>query len=172
MDYSQKDAEVARDHRILLTWYGALPGHLTKTENATSFYVKHAGGRLSPPRGLDAVSQLHDMEELCDVRLGHYVSTGIRTKYVKNWNSVPYSNTCHRSKDSKVPKRTNVVEVAIPGFGWFSISAVDLDGTKRAIQTLNNGTIRVHGCMGIDALPRQCLFPYEMSKSTRSSWVT
>lgn len=36
----------------------------------------------------------------------------------------------------KKPKRTTVVELELPGFGWLSFTAVDLDGTAASQKTL------------------------------------
>ena len=86
------------------------------------------------------------------------------------WLGLVLNLAVPRSKHIYKPKRTSAVEVALPGLGWFSITAVDLDGTKRALDTIRDGSIAVYGMDGIDARPRSCIFPYELSGSVRSDW--
>ncbi|KAF4317841.1 hypothetical protein BBO99_00007603 [Phytophthora kernoviae] len=138
---------------LLLSWYGVLPGHLTKTERADDTFVKHAGGILSPPRGLDAMSFTGALVHSQNVYLKDYVLDSMMTK----------------SKYKK-PKRTTVVELELPGFGWLSVTAVDLDSTAASQRTLNQGKISVHTCRGLSVTPRAPLFPFELSDS-KTAWV-
>ena len=155
IDYIRTSDDDRKDCRLLFSWFGVLPGHLTKTSGAFDMLVKHAGGLLSPPRGLDAVSLVGDMNEIAIVNLSDYINEGLKTK----------------SKLRK-PKRTSIIELEFPGFGWLTISAVDLDGVSRAIETVGNSQIRVHAVEGMTVSPRSCLFPYEFSNSTRPNWKT
>eukprot|EP00644_Phytophthora_capsici_P005148 jgi/Phyca11/531569/estExt2_fgenesh1_pg.C_PHYCAscaffold_10193 len=107
---------------LLLSWYGVLPGHLTKTERAEDTFVKHAGGILSPPRGLDAMSFTGPLNLSQNVYLKDYVLDSVLTK-----------------SKHKTPKRTTIVELEVPGFGWLSVTAVDLDGTAASQKTLKHG---------------------------------
>ncbi|KAE8907176.1 hypothetical protein PF005_g18710 [Phytophthora fragariae] len=138
---------------VLLSWYGVLPGHLTSTERAEDTFVKHAGGILSPPRGLDAMSFTGPLTRSHNVYLKDYVLDSVMAK----------------SKHKK-PKRTTVVELEVPGFGWLSVTAVDLDGTAAAQKTLSQGKISVHTCRGLSVVPRSPLFPYELSDSKSTTW--
>lgn len=138
---------------LLLSWYGVLPGHLTKTERAEDTFVKHAGGILSPPRGLDALSFTGPLTLSHNVYLKDYVLDSVKTK----------------SKHKK-PKRTTIVELELPGFGWLSVTAVDLDGTAASERTLSQGKLSVHTCRGLTVTPRTPLFPYELSDSKSSTW--
>ncbi|RLN94549.1 hypothetical protein BBJ28_00002534 [Nothophytophthora sp. Chile5] len=138
---------------LLLSWYGVLPGHLTKTERAEETFIKHAGGMLSPPRGLDALSFTGSLVLSQNVYLKDYIFDGVMVK----------------SKHKK-PKRTTVAELEVPGFGWLSVTAVDLDGTAAAERTLNQGKISVYTCKGLSVIPRTPLFPFELSDSKRSTW--
>ncbi|ETI35392.1 hypothetical protein F441_18161 [Phytophthora nicotianae CJ01A1] len=138
---------------LLLSWYGVLPGHLTSTERAEDTFVKHAGGILSPPRGLDAMSFTGPLTLSQNVYLKDYMLDSVLTK----------------SKHKK-PKRTTVVELEVPGFGWLSVTAVDLDGTAASQKTLNQGKISVHTCRGLSVVPRAPLFPYELSDSKSATW--
>ncbi|KAG6587010.1 gtp-binding protein [Phytophthora cinnamomi] len=138
---------------VLLSWYGVLPGHLTNTERAEDTFVKHAGGILSPPRGLDAMSFTGSLTLSQNVYLKDYVLDSVLAK----------------SKHKK-PKRTTVVELEVPGFGWLSVTAVDLDGTAASQKTLSQGKISVHTCRGLSVVPRSPLFPYELSDSKSSTW--
>ncbi|KAF1323639.1 hypothetical protein FI667_g10342, partial [Globisporangium splendens] len=139
---------------LLLTWYGVLPGHLTKTATAEETYLKHAGGLLSPPRGLDALSFTGPLAHSQNVYLKDYITADVRTK----------------SKHASKPKRTTVVELELPGFGWLSVTAVDLDGTAAAEQTLSEGKISVSTCRGLTVSPRAPIFPFEMSTSKSTTW--
>lgn len=156
VDYTRMSQDERRDCRLLLTWYGALPGHLTKTENASALYIKHAGGLLSPPRGLDCLSQIGRLEPKLEVLARDYLTQAVEKK----------------SKYLKKPKRTSILELVLPSFGWLSISAVDLDGTVRAMDTLKKAKISIHAVEGIDPVARSAIFPYELSRSTRASWQT
>lgn len=138
---------------LLLSWYGVLPGHLTKTERAEDTFVKHAGGILSPPRGLDAMSFTGPLNLSQNVYLKDYVLDSVLTK-----------------SKHKTPKRTTIVELEVPGFGWLSVTAVDLDGTAASQKTLKHGKISVHTCRGLSVVPRAPLFPYELSDSKSSTW--
>ncbi|KAF4039470.1 hypothetical protein GN244_ATG08301 [Phytophthora infestans] len=138
---------------LLLSWYGVLPGHLTNIERAEDTFVKHAGGILSPPRGLDAMSFTGPPTLSQNVYLKDYILDSALTK----------------SKHKK-PKRTTVVELEVPGFGWLSVTAVDLDGTASSQKTLNQGKISVHTCRGLSVVPRAPLFPYELSDSKSTTW--
>jgi hypothetical protein len=109
---------------------------------------------LSPPRGLDALSYTGPLVHTLDLDLKDYITKEIQTK----------------SKSSKKPKRTSVVELELPGFGWLSVTAVDLDGTLAAEQTLQLGTVSVSACRGVTVRPRSPLFPFELSTSKSSSW--
>ncbi|TYZ62184.1 hypothetical protein PybrP1_004936 [[Pythium] brassicae (nom. inval.)] len=139
---------------LLFTWYGVLPGHLTKTATAEDTYIKHAGGLLSPPRGLDALSFAGPLVPTQNVYLKDYISTEVKTK----------------SKFASKPKRTSVVELELPGFGWLSVTSVDLDGTLGVERTLTEGKISVSTCRGVTVVPRKPLFPFEMSASKSSTW--
>ncbi|KAJ0406239.1 hypothetical protein ATCC90586_008197 [Pythium insidiosum] len=152
-DFASEGDHKGKD-RVLLAWHGVLPGHLTKTANAADTFLKHAGGLLAPPRGLDALSFTGPPEHAFDLALKDYVTKEVQTK----------------TKDPKKPKRTSVVELEIPGFGWLSVTAVDLDGTQAAEQTLRQGKISVWTCRGLSVVPRSPLFPFEMSTSKSSSW--
>ncbi|TDH74423.1 hypothetical protein CCR75_001486 [Bremia lactucae] len=149
-DYETVGDENAKNF-LLLTWYGVLPGHLTSTEQDT--FVKHAGGILSPPRGLDAMSFTGPLVHSQNVYLKDYVLDSVMVK----------------SKQKK-PKRTTIVELEIPSFGWLSVTAVDLDGTVASQTTLNRGKIAVHTCRGLSVVPRPPLFPYELSDSKSTTW--
>ncbi|KAG7379425.1 nitric oxide associated protein 1 [Phytophthora pseudosyringae] len=138
---------------VLLSWYGVLPGHLTNTERAEDTFVKHAGGILSPPRGLDAMSFTGPLTLSQNVYLKDYVLDSVLTK----------------SKHKK-PKRTTIVELEVPGFGWLSVTAVDLDGTAASQKTLKQGKMSVHTCRGLSVVPRAPLFPYELSDSKSTTW--
>ncbi|RMX63574.1 hypothetical protein DD238_006567 [Peronospora effusa] len=138
---------------LLLSWYGVLPGHLTSTERAEDTFIKHAGGILSPPRGLDAMSFTGPLTLSRNVYLKDYALESALTK----------------SKHKK-PKRTTVVELELPGFGWLSVTAVDLDGTAASQTTLSQAKISVHTCRGLSVVPRAPLFPYEMSDSKSTTW--
>ncbi|CAI5741424.1 unnamed protein product [Peronospora destructor] len=87
--------------------------HLTSTERAEDTFVKYAGGILSPPRGLDAMSFTGPLTLSQNVYLKDYALESALTK----------------SKHKK-PKRTTVVELELPGLGWLSVIAVDLDDSK------------------------------------------
>uniref|UniRef100_K3W5J4 G domain-containing protein n=1 Tax=Globisporangium ultimum (strain ATCC 200006 / CBS 805.95 / DAOM BR144) TaxID=431595 RepID=K3W5J4_GLOUD len=139
---------------LLLTWYGVLPGHLTKTATAEDTYLKHAGGLLSPPRGLDALSFTGPLAHSQNVYLKDYITADVKTK----------------SKYVSKPKRTTVVELELPGFGWLSVTAVDLDGTAAAEQTLSEGKISVSTCRSLTVTPRVPIFPFEMSTSKSTTW--
>jgi hypothetical protein len=89
-----------------------------------------------------------------DILLKDYLAADIRKK----------------SKQKKKTKRTSVVELEIPGFGWLSVTAVDLDGTQSAEYTLTNGKVSFHTCQGLSIVPRTPLFPYEMSTSKSANW--
>ncbi|GMF15795.1 unnamed protein product [Phytophthora lilii] len=119
---------------------------------AEDTFVKHAGGILSPPRGLDAMSFTGPLTLSQNVYLKDYVLDSVLTK----------------SKHKK-PKRTTVVELEVPGFGWLSVTAVDLDGTAASQKTLSQGKISVHTCRGLSVVPRAPLFPYELSDSKTQS---
>ncbi|CAI5708408.1 unnamed protein product [Peronospora destructor] len=131
---------------LLLSWYGVLSGHLTSTERAEDTFVKHAGGILSPPRGLDAMSFTGPLTLSQNVYSKDYALESALTKF-----------------KHKKPKRTTVVELS--GFGWLSVTGVDLDGTTASQTTLDKGKIFVHTCRGLSVVPRAPLFPYEMSDS-------
>ncbi|KAH7468770.1 uncharacterized protein KRP23_11146 [Phytophthora ramorum] len=138
---------------LLLSWYGVLPGHLTKTDRAEDTFVKHAGGILSPPRGLDAMSFTGPLTHSQNVYLKDYVLDSVATK----------------SKHKK-PKRTTIAELEVPGFGWLSVTAVDLDGTAASQKTLKQGKLSVFTCRGLSVVPRSPLFPYELSDSKSTTW--
>ncbi|CEG40570.1 gtp-binding protein [Plasmopara halstedii] len=140
-------------NNLLLSWYGVLPGHLTSTERAEATFVKHAGGILSPPRGLDAMSFTGPLTLSQNLYLKDYTLGSVLTK----------------SKPRK-PKRTTVVELEIPGFGWLAVTAVDLDGTTASQKTLNQGKISIHTCRGLSVVPRTPLYPYELSDSKSTTW--
>lgn len=126
----------------MLNWVGA-----------EDTFVKHAGGILAPPRGLDAMSFTGPLTLSLNVYLKDFAldSTLTKSKYKK-------------------PKRTTVVELEIPGFGWLSVTAVDLDGTAASHKTLQQSKIAVHTCRGLSVVPRVPLFPFEMSDSKSTSW--
>ncbi|DBA01429.1 TPA: hypothetical protein N0F65_007326 [Lagenidium giganteum] len=154
-DYEWMGPEADKDKNMLLfSWFGVLPGHQSKTAAAEETYVKHAGGLLSPPRGLDALSFTGPLVHTLDVHLKDYITEDIRKK----------------SKNPKKPKRTSVVELELPGFGWLTVTAVDLDGTGAAERTLEKAKISISVCNGVSVVPRVPLFPFEMSKSKSSSW--
>ncbi|CAH0482847.1 unnamed protein product [Peronospora belbahrii] len=138
---------------LLLSWYGVLPGHLTSTERAEDMFIKHAGGILSPPRGLDAMSFIGPL-------------TLSQNVYIKDY---ALDSALSKSKHKK-PKRTTVVELELPGFGWLSVTAVDLDGTVASQKTLSQGKISVYTCRGLSVVSRTSLFPYEMSDSKSTTW--
>ncbi|POM76346.1 Hypothetical protein PHPALM_6421, partial [Phytophthora palmivora] len=94
---------------LLLSWYGVLPRHLTNIERAEDTFVKHDGGILSSPRELDAMSFTGLLTLSQNVYLKDYVLDRVMTK----------------SKHKK-PKRTTVVELEVPGFGWLSVKACEL----------------------------------------------
>lgn len=121
---------------------------------AEETFVKHAGGLLSPPRGLDAMSFTGPLKFAQHVHLRDYLTGDVERK----------------SKNPKKPKRTTVVEVELPGFGWLAVTAVDLDGTDAALQTLRDAKIAVHTCRGMRAVPRAPLFPFELSGSKSATW--
>lgn len=121
---------------------------------AEETYIKHAGGLLSPPRGLDALSFTGPLVHTQNVYLKDYITSDIRIK----------------SKNPKKPKRTSVVELELPGFGWVTVTSVDLDGTDAAEQTLAQGKISVSTCRGLTVVPRTPLFPFEMSTSKSVHW--
>ncbi|KAG3027088.1 hypothetical protein PC128_g4072 [Phytophthora cactorum] len=151
-DYETLGKDIEKNF-LLLSWYGVLPGHLTNTERAEDTFVKHAGGILSPPRGLDAMSFTGPLTLSQNVYLKDYMLDSVLAK----------------SKHKK-PKRTTVVELEVPGFGWLSVTAVDLDGTAASQKTLNQGKISVHTCRGLSVVPRAPLFPYELSDSKSTTW--
>ncbi|TMW68043.1 hypothetical protein Poli38472_007715 [Pythium oligandrum] len=152
------DYETTSEHKdknlVLLSWHGVLPGHLSKTANAMDTFIKHAGGILAPPRGLDALSFTGPLLPSLEVNLKDYITNEVKVK----------------SKNPKKPKRTSVVELEIPGFGWLTVTAVDLDGTEAAEQTLLNGKITISTCRGLSVVPRSPLFPFEMSTSKSATW--
>lgn len=116
--------------------------------------MKHAGGLLSPPRGLDALSFTGPLVHSQNVYLRDFISTEVKTK----------------SKYASKPKRTTVVELELPGFGWLSVTSVDLDGTAAVEQTLNEGKISISTCRGLTVTPRAPIFPFEMSASKSTTW--
>lgn len=116
--------------------------------------MKHAGGLLSPPRGLDALSFAGPLVPSQNVYLKDYISTEVKTK----------------SKFASKPKRTSVVELELPGFGWLSVTSVDLDGTAAVEQTLREAKISVATCRGVTVVPRAPIFPFEMSSSKSATW--
>lgn len=109
---------------------------------------------MSPPRGLDAMSFTGQLNFSQNVYMRDYITPEVERK----------------AKNPKKPKRTTVVEIELPGFGWLAVTAVDLDGTDAAMQTLRNAKIAVHTCRGMRAVPRSPLFPFELSTSKSSSW--
>uniref|UniRef100_A0AAV1URF9 G domain-containing protein n=1 Tax=Peronospora matthiolae TaxID=2874970 RepID=A0AAV1URF9_9STRA len=151
-DYESVESD-SKKNIMLLSWYGVLPGHLTSTERAEDTFIKHAGGILSPPRGLDAMSFTGPLTLSQNVYLKDYVLDSVLTK----------------SKHKK-PKRTTVVELELPGFGWLSVTAMDLDGTSASQRTLNQAKISVHTCRGLSVVPRAPLFPFELSESKSTTW--
>lgn len=131
-----------------MCWY------LSLCSDAEETYVKHAGGLLSPPRGLDALSFTGPLVHSQNVYLRDFISTEVKTK----------------SKYVSKPKRTTVVELELPGFGWLSVTSVDLDGTTAVEQTLNEGKISISTCRGLTVTPRASIFPFEMSVSKSTTW--
>lgn len=89
-----------------------------------------------------------------NVYLKDFISTEVKTK----------------SKFASKPKRTTVVELELPGFGWLSVTSVDLDGTAAVEQTLSEARIAISTCRGLKVTPRTPLFPFEMSTSKSSTW--
>ncbi|KDO26649.1 hypothetical protein SPRG_08053 [Saprolegnia parasitica CBS 223.65] len=154
MDYENALSTKGKNE-LLFTWYGVLPGHLSKTEHADDTFMKHAGGLLSPPRGLDAISLTGPLlPHNSSVKLSDFITTDVKTK----------------SKLAKRPKRTTLVELVVPGFGWLAVTGVDLDGTLALEQTLKKASIKFSTVDGIQVHPRVPLFPYEMSSSNKHEW--
>lgn len=91
-----------------------------------------------------------------NVYLKDYISTEVKTK----------------SKFVSKPKRTSVVELELPGFGWLSVTSVDLDGTVGVERTLTEAKIAIATCRGVSVVPRTPLFPFELSASKSSTWQT
>ncbi|OQS06671.1 hypothetical protein THRCLA_01297 [Thraustotheca clavata] len=153
LDYENQKSSKGKNE-LLFTWYGVLPGHLTKTEHADDVFMKHGGGLLSPPRGLDALSYTGPLLPRDSCNLKDFITSDVKTK----------------SKNPKRPKRTTLVELVVPGFGWMAITGVDLDGTQALEQTLKTATIKFSTCDGIQVHPRVPLFPHEMSNSNNYEW--
>lgn len=153
-DYESSAIENTKSNLLLFSWHGVLPGHLTNTANAVETFIKHAGSLLSPPRGLDGLSFTGPLQHSQDVYLTDYLTNEVLVK----------------SKNPKKPKRTSVVELEVPGFGWLTVTAVDLDGTGAAEMTLKQAKISISTCRGLSVVPRSPLFPYEVSTSKARSW--
>ncbi|OQR94758.1 hypothetical protein ACHHYP_00946 [Achlya hypogyna] len=152
-DYENTLASKGKNE-LLFTWYGVLPGHLSKTDHADDTFMRHAGGLLSPPRGLDALSLTGPLLPRDSCKLVDYITTDVKTK----------------SKNLKRPKRTTLVELVVPGFGWLAVTGVDLDGTQALEYTLKKAVIKFSTCDGIEVHPRVPLFPFEMSLSNKHEW--
>ena len=80
IDYSRTKADEKQDCRLLLSWYGTLPGHITRTDLAMDLYTRQAGKLLAPPRGLDGIAQVGLMEERCTVSLRDYIPPMMHTR--------------------------------------------------------------------------------------------
>ncbi|KAH9161310.1 hypothetical protein LEN26_001477 [Aphanomyces euteiches] len=146
--------ESGKNNALLFSWYGLLPGHLCKTANAADTFLKHAGGMLAPPRSLDALSYTGPLLHRGECHLKEFAPKDV-------WI---------RSSNPKRPKRTTVVELVVPGFGWLGITGVDLDGSKPLEKTMEEARIQMWTCEGLEARPRRPIFPSELSTVTKQNW--
>ncbi|RLO08815.1 hypothetical protein DYB28_009983, partial [Aphanomyces astaci] len=48
-----------------------------------------------------------------------------------------------RSNNPKKPKRTTVLELVVPGFGWLGVTGIDMDGTQTLEKTLKSARIQI-----------------------------
>ncbi|RHY34742.1 hypothetical protein DYB32_000685 [Aphanomyces invadans] len=122
--------------------------------NAEETFMKHAGGLLSPPRGLDALSFTGPLVHRQQVTVQEFVTGDVMT----------------RSSNPKRPKRTTVLELVVPGFGWLGVTGVDMDGTQTLEKTLKNARIQISTCDGIEVHARSALFPFEMTDTNKNMW--
>ncbi|ETV64733.1 hypothetical protein H257_18424 [Aphanomyces astaci] len=148
----------AATNSLLFSWYGVLPGHLSKTAthrvDAEETFMKHAGGLLSPPRGLDALSFTGPLVHRDQVIVKDYVGQDVMT----------------RSSNPKKPKRTTVLELVVPGFGWLGVTGIDMDGTQTLEKTLKSARIQISTCEGVEVHQRSALYPFEMTDTNKNLW--
>ncbi|RQM19454.1 hypothetical protein B5M09_011570 [Aphanomyces astaci] len=115
-------------------------------------FMKHAGGLLSPPRGLDALSFTGPLVHRDQVIVKDYVGQDVMTR------------------NPKKPKRTTVLELVVPGFGWLGVTGIDMDGTQTLEKTLKSARIQISTCEGVEVHQRSALYPFEMTDTNKNLW--
>ncbi|RHZ01760.1 hypothetical protein DYB35_012755 [Aphanomyces astaci] len=75
-----------------------------------------------------------------------------------------------RSNNPKKPKRTTVLELVVPGFGWLGVTGIDMDGTQTLEKTLKSARIQISTCEGVEVHQRSALYPFEMTDTNKNLW--
>lgn len=159
---------------VLLTWFGNLAVHVRKTEGkqprcgtanlrvanrltglpgADDFYFRHAGELLAPSRGV--------MADASHIRLSEWASEKSEMASPKH---------THRRRREK--ERRAIVDVVLGGFGWFSVTPVEIEGMGTWDRTIRGAEFSVQSAAGVRVTAVAPMLPFEQSGKGPADWTT
>ena len=171
IDYMHDDRSLG----MLFTWFGALPVHLTSTSRTRDSACARAHGHavkrvLVPPcaAGADAVFEKHSdsmlkpssgvMTEVALIDLSEHAKSG----------PAAYKRTVARRMKRQ---REAVIDIVFEGFGWVSITPIEIFGLPSYTRAVRSASVRVLAGPGVTVHSRQPLMPHMLVGSTKDKWV-
>lgn len=148
VDYDHTFADVP----MLVTWFGRLAPHATRTDRADELFARQVGDLLSPARG--------------SLAMRHTVALGDWAKPHEGAGAPARTEQRRRTKT-----RRSVVDVCLGGLGWLAVTPVDIEGMHGWDRAIKGAVLTVHASDAVTVEARPPMLPYETSGTGPKQWL-